>query len=436
VRTPLFAALTLVAWPAAPQAQVADWLLLASSPTASFRFEDGSFLTPSLGWIVDGQGRMFRTEDAGDTWDLRSDIPDYLRTVVFTSPSRGFAGTLYSDRRLYMTDDAGATMVDVTGRISPPIGGGVCGLYAIDSNTILGVGQYSGPAYLIRTVDGGETWQSTDMSALAGSLVDIKFLDATRGFAIGGTNGQNPGGRVVVLATENGGQTWAQRFVGSAPAPGASEWGWKISFPTPLVGYVSVEQTFGGPGKILKTTDGGLTWSEIILAQPNNMQAIGFLTAERGWLGGHGFSYATLDGGLTWNWSTSFDGDVNRFEFFGDTLGYAFGERVYSIDARPVTPAPGGPSGGSTLGIVRPNPADATAHFTFDLAASGRVSLAIFDSLGRRVATLVDGVRPAGSHELDWSRRLDDGRPAPPGVYAARLTAAGEVTSRMFALTR
>jgi photosystem II stability/assembly factor-like uncharacterized protein len=364
------AALALFA-PAA-RAQPGDWSLLPQSPSHTYRFEDASFLTPIHGWIVDGGGRTHRTLDGGATWALRSSVNDYLRSVAFVSETHGWVGALYGPRRLYETLDGAATLTDVTARIAPAIGGGICGLWAVDADTVFGVGQYNGPTYVIRTTDGGLTWQSQNLTGLVGSLVDVVFLDGQRGFALGGTQpaGVN-GGRVVVLATEDGGATWARRYVASAPPAGQGEWGWKLSFPTPLVGYASVERTSGTTAKVLKTTDGGLTWTELLVPGGGSTQGLGFLTAERGWISGRGVAMETTDGGATWTTTTSIDGSVNRFEFFGDTLGYAMGRRVFFLDARVPTAGPPSPAVPAlALDPVAPNPARGAATLRFRRAPS------------------------------------------------------------------
>jgi photosystem II stability/assembly factor-like uncharacterized protein len=438
LRTPLLLVILLGSAGPHAAAQVADWQLLDASPFAGYRFEDGSFVDPATGFIVDPEGRTHRTTDGGATWELRSDVNNYLRAAAFTSATHGWVGVLFSAPRLYETTDAAATMVNVTSRISPAIAGGICGLFAVNADTAFGVGQYSGPAYVIRTVDGGASWQSTNLSPIAGSLVDVYFHDGQHGLAVGGTAGTDVGGRVVVLATENGGVTWTQRYVAAPPPAGQGEWAWKISFPTPLIGYVSVERTFGTVGKILKTIDGGLTWTEIAIPGTDNMQGIGFLTAERGWLSGRGEALTTVDGGLNWTPTSSIDAQVNRFEFFGDTLGFAMGQRIYAIDARTVTPAgePGAPGIATILDAPWPNPSGGVTHVRFRLESAAAVHLAIFDALGRSVAILAAGARVAGSHEVEWSGRTGDGRPAPAGVYVARLVTGERVATRTFAVVR
>jgi hypothetical protein len=73
----------------------------------------------------------------------------------------------------------------------------------------------------------------------------------------------------------------------------------------------------------------------------------------------------------------------------------------------------------------QPNPCRDRARFDFDLPRSGRVSLELLDVGGRRVAKLVDDVRPAGSHSVEW--RVPRSAESSPrcGVYFARLQFEG-----------
>ncbi len=64
-----------------------------------------------------------------------------------------------------------------------------------------------------------------------------------------------------------------------------------------------------------------------------------------------------------------------------------------------------------------PNPFSSATTIRFQLARAGHIELSLFDIAGREVARLVDGERPAGSHEVTL-----DGRQLASGVYLYRLT--------------
>ena len=78
-----------------------------------------------------------------------------------------------------------------------------------------------------------------------------------------------------------------------------------------------------------------------------------------------------------------------------------------------------------------PNPFGGSTTITFTLPEAGEVKLSVFDALGRRVATLAEGVYAAGVHRVDWKTGE-----AASGVYLYRLEAGGTVHSRHMMLTR
>ncbi len=68
-----------------------------------------------------------------------------------------------------------------------------------------------------------------------------------------------------------------------------------------------------------------------------------------------------------------------------------------------------------------PNPFNADTIIPFQLADHGHVQLLIYNSIGQRVATLVDGDRSAGSYWAGWDGRDDAGRQVASGIYVIRL---------------
>ena len=87
---------------------------------------------------------------------------------------------------------------------------------------------------------------------------------------------------------------------------------------------------------------------------------------------------------------------------------------------------------GFALGQNYPNPFNPGTVIPYQLEADGYVRLEVFNLLGQRVATLVDGERAAGSHTAVWTATDASGWAVSAGVYLYRLTVAeGSQTGRM-----
>lgn len=73
-----------------------------------------------------------------------------------------------------------------------------------------------------------------------------------------------------------------------------------------------------------------------------------------------------------------------------------------------------------------PNPLRICADIGFTIEKSGRVEVAVFDVSGRRVKTLIDDHRVAGSYATTWGGKREDGTYSANGIYFIRLKAPGE----------
>jgi hypothetical protein len=68
-----------------------------------------------------------------------------------------------------------------------------------------------------------------------------------------------------------------------------------------------------------------------------------------------------------------------------------------------------------------PNPFNPETTLKVDLPEAGRVSLIVYDLVGRKVGEVMGSMMEAGSHLIRWN-----GKGAASGVYYARLTVTGE----------
>jgi len=383
------------------------WQLLPNSPTAALVNDDIYFVNENKGWLVNLNGYIFKTEDGGITFDTLLIQPGTaFRSLGFIDSLHGFAGNLgpgswisgVTDTiPLYETIDGGnswqpVTNINITGQYPK----GICGINVVNDTLIYAVGRYAGPPVFLKTIDGGQTWNSTDCSAFAGLLIDVHFFSPDTGIVVGG----NDSGYAAVFYTVNGGMTWQQVALHSH----FPSYHWKISFPSRNIGYVTVSSA-GSTNQIIKTTDGGLTWQNFSLPAPANADftGIGFINDSVGWAGAWypGVNYVTYDGGNTWSPFT-LDPAFNRFRKINDTTAFICGERVwkYTTQSVGISEIPNQYIG-YMLKQNFPNPFTENTFIEYSIPESGLVELVLFDGGGRTLKTLVNQSQSKGTYTVE-----------------------------------
>ena len=89
---------------------------------------------------------------------------------------------------------------------------------------------------------------------------------------------------------------------------------------------------------------------------------------------------------------------------------------------------------GFGLGQNYPNPFNPGTVIPYELAADGYVRLEVFNLLGQRVVTLVDGEMLAGRYTVAWDAWDEAGQGVAAGIYLYRLTVGGGTQTRRMTL--
>jgi len=347
------------------------------------RYDDLFFINDTVGWAAGGStGWIRKTVNGGQTWTLQYTAPQYLRSIEFTDANNGFAGSL--NHSLYRTYDGGTIWTEIDLGITP-LPAGICGLSAPTTSTIYGCGLWAGPAFVIKSTDGGDTWNYIDMGTYASRLVDIHFTSADTGFATGTANPASNGG--VILYTTDGGATWTTKHTTNT----LTDIVWKIQRLDALHWFGSIySEPVNDDTRVLRSTDGGMTWEQLTVAETYTyVETIGFMNTLHGWTGGEGTLYETTDGGNSWA-EIALGYNYNRFFKVNDSTAYLSGQRIYKYQEDISTGTQ--PTEARTTAHrldVRPNPTDGQITITLTLDNATLADLIILGSTGATVQQLL-----------------------------------------------
>ncbi|MBN1893895.1 T9SS type A sorting domain-containing protein [bacterium] len=249
------------------------------------------FLDDATGWIAGEIGILLKTVDRGENWISQdTGISDDIQDIHFPDPGHGWMTGRWG--RIFRTSDRGATWTaqeSGTWR-------NLRSVFFADSLTGWAVGH---GGTILKTGNGGEIWEAQE-SGTPANLWSVMFVNADTGWIAGQDS--------TLLKTTNGGSDWIGLDGGTGYDYSC------IRFMDPdtglAVGFTGYLDDIGGlqkqSGVIIRTTDGGLSWSE------NNPESIPALNAicqadsGTGWaVGINGILLNSSNHGRTWESKSS-----------------------------------------------------------------------------------------------------------------------------------
>ncbi len=387
------------------------WQIMPGLPEANGRYEDLWFINENTGWVVQcgSPDKIFKTTNGGLNFTEQLSIDaGCLRSIAFNNANLGWAGSLAG--HLYRTTNGGTNWLRVdTTIVPPPVG--VCDISVVGDLIMYGSGRYSGPTNVIKTTDGGLTYENIDMGAYSNYQVGVWFLNANTGFIGSRSNIITEGS--VILYTTDAGNSWFKRYKSFIQ----SEHVWNIYFVNSLLGYATIERYTGGSGAIIKTTDGGLNWTRInIPASGTDLDPVGFINANTGWIANHSSVgiRETTDGGLSWT-LINVGSSIHGIFIASDTVAYASGDEFYKY-TNGITGIQGPGTNNipfaNTLEQNYPNPFNPSTKISYKLIQNTNVVLDIYNANGEFVELLLQSRQGPGSFSVTW-----DASKYPSGVY-------------------
>ena len=250
----------------------------AQSPAAT-SIQSFNLVADRSGFLL-ANNRLFWTGTIGAQWSEitpPTETPTTLSGIFFRPDGNGWAlESSATSLSIAHTTDKGAHWT--TAAIASPFTdaqtfNGHASTYFPDAqHGFLMLGLQSGSAFrlgvLLRTTDGGATWQPAPTPPAGG---DLTFIDATHGFMGPGPSGDE------IFQTSNAGQTW-QRVTLPAPSAALSTTASAVSLPTFTdAAHGALLRTYAtdqGPTIVpYDTTDAGLTWTSAASPMANSEPA-------------------------------------------------------------------------------------------------------------------------------------------------------------------
>jgi len=272
-------------------------------------FTDMFFINEYKGFLCGAAGSLLKTNDGGITW-AESLIPDnkYVNSIWFPTATTGYAAC--SMGTVMKTTNGGQTW---TASINPNMLE-MKDVFFIDENTGFVAGEWG---FSMRTTNGGTTWTATGSNY---NLKEMYFINGLTGFAISGSalvKTTNAGTTWTPVGMDD---IWSFDFVNEVTVFGTGSTGRlfkstdqgatfenfnpsvtydnynDIHFPTSTTGYAVTWE-----GEIIKTTDAGYNWSVISSGQFPRVLSVWFTDAVTGYIVTGNNAYKTSDGGITWS---------------------------------------------------------------------------------------------------------------------------------------
>ncbi len=231
------------------------------------------FVNGRIAWLLQGDGRLFQSADAGATWDGGQIVRGGLSSVQFTDERRGW-GRLLDGSGFVLTRDGGQTwtLFNVPSPWLSVHGKGL--LFGTGSRILV----YGYSALFATSEDDGKSWHAFNTSSDSpfANIFKVAASDDTTLWKVDSGSG--------LAYSKNGGSTWTTSL------PRIND----FAFADALHGWA-----VSNDGLIMATTDGGKTWAQQASGTHRTLITVVVNDSKTAWIiGESGTLLATGNGGF------------------------------------------------------------------------------------------------------------------------------------------
>jgi photosystem II stability/assembly factor-like uncharacterized protein len=362
-----------------------------------------SFINENTGYVC-GSSTIIKTTNGGTNWYNVNTINLYKPFMKIQVIDEYIVYCVGMFNTIIKSTNGGSNWNIIR---NGPSGTGVSffALYFINSLTGWIGGQYEN-SYILKTTNGGETFDSILTNNLLGRVQDFYFKNANTGLVCGNLG--------ILRKTSNGGYNWNNVNI---PVGGYLYDFRNLSFIDTNIGY-----TVSGSRKVFKTTDYGSNWDSL-LSIPSDITThhICFSSGIKGWVVGTQYDvFHTSNGGL--NWYPQGGGGGSVILFINASIGWKAGNMGIVFK----TTNGGIPTFVNESKVIikdfqlidnYPNPFNSQTIIKYNIFKNDLYFLELFNTVGKREMVLFSQQKNIGEYKFLLS--VDN---LPSGLYYLKLS--------------